>query len=254
METRFVHADDGTRLAYDCQGDGPGLLLLHGMPEGRRQWHDLGYVARLRPHFTVVTPDVRGFGESDTPATPDAYAVEILLADVARVAAACRLERFAVWGYSFGAILGLHLAARSPLVTRAVIAGTHFGRAMTAEVVARSVAQAEEVARAKDAGRLDALPLTPAQRAVAARIDIPAHIACLRAMAAWPPIAPRELHCPAFVYAGAADAEIAGALEAQRAEIAAAGIALHVFADLTHDGELRAVDTILPPALEFLRG
>src|SRR5437660_377565 len=98
MKTQFARTVDRTRIAYDICGEGPGLFLLHGMPEGREQWHESGYVEQLQHYFTVVTMDMRGFGESDAPLSPDAYALGHILGDVDRVAESCELDRFLIWG------------------------------------------------------------------------------------------------------------------------------------------------------------
>lgn len=254
LETQFAESTDHIRLAYDRCGSGPGLILLHGMPQGRRQWHELGYVERLRPRFTVVTLDLRGHGESDGPAYSSAYALDQLIADVHRVAQCCQLDRFHVWGFSFGGTLALHLAARSTHVRRAVIAGSHFGRALTEVVLAPALAQAEMVARARAEERLDALGLSPASRALAEQLNIPAQLACLRALPGWPPVEPWEVRCPTLVYTGIADEPIATALEQRRVEIEAAGISLRTFPDVTHQQELSAIETVLPPVLAFLSG
>jgi pimeloyl-ACP methyl ester carboxylesterase len=253
LKTQYVQSADGIRLAYDLCGLGPGLLLLHGLPIGRQHWHDLGYVERLRPYFTVVTLDLRGCGESDGPLDSAAYTLEQFMADVHLVAQRCHLERFSLWGFSFGGALALHLAARSERVERAVIAGSHFGRALTEEFLAPAIAQAEAIARARAEGSLDALGLSPAARALAEQLNIPAQLACLRALPAWPPVEPTELRCPTLVCVGAEDEPIASTLAARRAEMEAAGITLQTFAGLTHQQELSAIETALPPVLAFLR-
>jgi len=252
--TRCATGPDGVRLAYDVCGTGPALVLLPGHSDDRRVWHAAGYVHHLRDHCTVICLDPRGQGESDRPRDPAAYALERVLADVCAVADACGRERFAVWGYSFGGTVALQLAARCPRVTRAVAGGCHFGRIYDEALVARSAAQAWAVADAKDAGRLDELPLTPQQRAVAERIDIPAHIACLRALPGWPVVEPGDLRCPTYVYAGADDALVAPELEPRRGAIEAAGSVLHLIPGLDHATAFSAAAAVVPPVLAFLPG
>ncbi|MDN4074230.1 alpha/beta fold hydrolase [Fictibacillus terranigra] len=46
-------------------GDGPPLLLLHGHPQTHVMWHKIA--PRLADDFTVVVPDLRGYGESSKP-------------------------------------------------------------------------------------------------------------------------------------------------------------------------------------------
>lgn len=54
------------------QGTGPLVLLLHGFPETWYAWrHQLNYLALQGYH--AVAPDMRGYGDSDSPLGPDSY-------------------------------------------------------------------------------------------------------------------------------------------------------------------------------------
>jgi haloacetate dehalogenase len=57
---------EGVEIAFATAGSGPALLLLHGYPQNRFMW------ARVAPlltdRFTVVCPDLRGYGDSAKPA------------------------------------------------------------------------------------------------------------------------------------------------------------------------------------------
>src|SRR5215831_14659811 len=44
------------------QGYGPAILLIHAFPLNRTMWAP--QIASLTPHFRVIAPDIRGFGES----------------------------------------------------------------------------------------------------------------------------------------------------------------------------------------------
>jgi haloacetate dehalogenase len=46
-------------------GSGPPLLLLHGYPQTHVMWHKIA--PTLARHFTVICPDMRGYGDSDAP-------------------------------------------------------------------------------------------------------------------------------------------------------------------------------------------
>jgi haloacetate dehalogenase len=46
-------------------GSGPPLLLLHGYPQTHVMWHKIA--PDLAQHFTVICPDMRGYGDSDAP-------------------------------------------------------------------------------------------------------------------------------------------------------------------------------------------
>ena len=56
---------DGITIAYDTIGAGPPVLLLHGFPQTRAMWHAIA--PRLSRDFTVVTADLRGYGDSSKP-------------------------------------------------------------------------------------------------------------------------------------------------------------------------------------------
>lgn len=78
-----IEAVDGPLTpAYSIGGEGPPLLLLHGYPETRVTWHRVA--PTLARHFTLVMPDLRGYGDSDAPESPDGarYAKAIMARDM----------------------------------------------------------------------------------------------------------------------------------------------------------------------------
>ncbi|TFF14210.1 alpha/beta hydrolase [Pseudomonas sp. BCA14] len=60
-----------TTLRVRFGGSGPPLLLLHGHPRTHTTWHKVAPL--LASSFTVVCPDLRGFGKSAKPADPHDY-------------------------------------------------------------------------------------------------------------------------------------------------------------------------------------
>jgi hypothetical protein len=55
----------GATIRVLTKGDGPPLLLLHGHPETHVTWHKIA--SRLAEKYTVVLPDLRGYGDSSKP-------------------------------------------------------------------------------------------------------------------------------------------------------------------------------------------
>jgi haloacetate dehalogenase len=97
-------------------GAGPPLLLLHGYPQTHLCWHRVA--PRLAQRFTVVCPDLRGYGDSCGPAreTPDhaAYSKRAMARDQVAVMAALGFERFGVVGHDRGGRVAYRLAFDHP--------------------------------------------------------------------------------------------------------------------------------------------
>src|SRR5688572_27818021 len=69
---------DDIQLAYDDVGIGPAVVLIHGYPFNRSLWNE--QTEALTSRYRVVTPDLRGFGESDSsegPATMNRMAEDV---------------------------------------------------------------------------------------------------------------------------------------------------------------------------------
>ena len=111
------------RLYARVGGQGPPLLLLHGYPETHAAWHKVA--PALARHFTVVTPDLRGYGRSSCPpATFDhrAYSKQTMAHDMVLLMASLGFRRFAVMGHDRGARVAYRLALDEPdIVDRLVI-------------------------------------------------------------------------------------------------------------------------------------
>ena len=99
-----------------CRGGaGPPLLLLHGYPQTHVMWHRVAPV--LAQHFTVVCPDLRGYGDSDKPSGGGdhaAYSKRTMAQDQLEVMGAMGFERFAVAAHDRGARVALRLALDHP--------------------------------------------------------------------------------------------------------------------------------------------
>src|SRR5690349_20705377 len=81
-------------------GSGPALLLLHGHPRTHATWHKVAPL--LAEQFTVVCPDLRGYGQSSKPpTTPDhaPYSKRAMAADCVALMQALGHERFFAAGH-----------------------------------------------------------------------------------------------------------------------------------------------------------
>jgi pimeloyl-ACP methyl ester carboxylesterase len=113
-------ATDGFRLAYDRNGQGPPVLLLHGWPGDRGDYREV--VPRLAG-LDVIVPDLRGFGESDKhledPAT--AYSAAAQARSVIALIEELDLGRLVVAGYDIGSRIAQAVAADRPGLLRGLV-------------------------------------------------------------------------------------------------------------------------------------
>jgi haloacetate dehalogenase len=110
-----IHAVVGPRV------DRPALLLLHGYPQTHAIWHQVA--ARLAPRFNVVASDLRGYGDSEKPATtPDhaAYAKRAMAADQVALMRALGHDAFFLCGHDRGGRVAHRLAVDHPEAVRAI--------------------------------------------------------------------------------------------------------------------------------------
>ncbi len=104
----------GVRISYDVVGEGRPLMLLHGWSADRSWWTAPGYVDELRSDYRLINVDLRGHGASDKPHEASAYFSNALIGDVLAVADAESLDRFAIWGQSYGGGVAWMTAAAAP--------------------------------------------------------------------------------------------------------------------------------------------
>lgn len=115
----------GVQLSFEDVGSGPPVLLHTGGAGSSAMWTTGGYVERLS-RFRTILFDHRGRGRSDRPTDPAAHRLSEYVDDVAALAEHLALERYAFFGYSFGGLIGLELAARDPRVVGLIVLGTVF--------------------------------------------------------------------------------------------------------------------------------
>lgn len=100
---------NGIRMHYIFAGSGPALLLLHGTPKNSFYWYRL--LPLLTPHFTVVAPDLRGFGYTDKPPATEGYDSAVNADDMARLMTHLGHEKFYLHGEDRGADYAYALTA-----------------------------------------------------------------------------------------------------------------------------------------------
>lgn len=105
----------GAEINVAIAGEGPPLLLLHGNPLTLVSWHKIA--PTLAKSFTVIAPDLRGYGDSSKPDGGEdhaAYSFRAMGEDFFDVMDHFGFDRFAVAGHDRGARVGFRMALDQP--------------------------------------------------------------------------------------------------------------------------------------------
>lgn len=106
-----VRVGDIELFYRDIPGNGPPLVLLHGLSSNAHAFSGL-VSAGLSPAFRVIAPDLRGRARSSKPET--GYGMAEHAADIIGLLDALGLDRVVLGGHSFGGYLAIYLAAVYP--------------------------------------------------------------------------------------------------------------------------------------------
>lgn len=171
---------DSVEIAYDDEGQGEPILLVHGFASnGRVNWVATGWVkALVDAGFRVITIDNRGHGESEKLYDPKFYEAAEMAEDARRLLDHLGIQRCCVMGYSMGARITAFLAILYPARVRAaVFAGL-------ASNMIHGVGGGAEIAKALEAASLGDVTDLEAKAfryfAEQTRSDLKALAACIR--------------------------------------------------------------------------
>ncbi len=119
FELSQIEVGEGVSLRVRHGGSGPPLLLLHGYPETHMMWGQIA--GDLAKAFTVIAPDLRGYGRSTPPADSDdheTYSKRAMARDAIALMRHFGFERFDVAGHDRGGRVGYRLALDHPRAVR----------------------------------------------------------------------------------------------------------------------------------------
>lgn len=119
--TALPYADiNGARIRYVDKGNGPPLLLIHGLGATHADWQQqIDFFARL---FRVIAPDLRGHGDSEGDGP---FSVDRLASDLSQLLDVLRVGAFFIAGHSMGGAVAMQLALFKPeRVKKLVLADT----------------------------------------------------------------------------------------------------------------------------------
>jgi len=150
MKTRA----NGIEIDYEVTGSGPALLLSHGYGATRHMW-DAQH--RALPGWRVISWDMRGHGETDSPADAAQYSAALTVGDMRALLQLAGVESAVIGGLSLGGYVSLAFALAHPEMTRALVICDSGPGYRNAEARAAWNARAHERAAALEAKGLDAL-------------------------------------------------------------------------------------------------
>jgi haloacetate dehalogenase len=114
IDSATIQTSD-TSIFLRRQGSGPPVLLLHGFPETHLMWRSVAPL--LASEFTVICPDLRGYGRSGCPpSTPDhaPYSKRAMAREMVSVMQQLGFESFCVAGHDRGGRVACRMALDHP--------------------------------------------------------------------------------------------------------------------------------------------
>ncbi|MEA3014049.1 MAG: hypothetical protein QOD42_2594 [Sphingomonadales bacterium] len=125
IEVHHFTAEDGTKLAWHALGEGPAVVLLHGLfSDARTNWIRFGHAAEIAGRgFRLIMPDLRAHGESGKPHDPACYPPDILADDGLALVAHLGLRDYHLGGYSLGARTAVRMVVKGAAPKRLIVGG-----------------------------------------------------------------------------------------------------------------------------------
>jgi len=114
LHTRLVH---GYQRAYRMAGDGPPLLLIHGIGDSSRTWSEV--MPLLARKHLVIAPDLLGHGASDKPRAD--YSVAAYANGMRDLLTVLDIERVTLVGHSLGGGVAMQFAYQFPERTERLV-------------------------------------------------------------------------------------------------------------------------------------
>ncbi|MFN0190655.1 MAG: alpha/beta fold hydrolase [Aestuariivirga sp.] len=250
------------RSAFSVEGEGPPLLLIHGIGASRHSFD--GLVERLKGEFRCISYDLRGHDRSPTPKPP--YVLDDLVEDLEALRAELGIEKAHFAGHSLGGMIGPAYARKYPghVLSLGLYSTAAFRtqddsakvKGVVAAMRARGIPQVLETLKDRwftpeFAARSPEVVARRMKQVIDTDPDVFLSVFDIYAETEMSPWL-HEVKAPALVLTGENDG---GCNPRLNREIAAAmpGSELVILPVLRHAILLEAADQVAPPVLAFLR-
>jgi 3-oxoadipate enol-lactonase len=150
----MAHANiNNIQLAYDDEGAGPAIVLVHGYPFNRTMWDE--QAAELRNNYRVIRPDLRGHGETESSEGP--ATMNLMAHDIASLLDHLRVSRAVIGGLSMGGYVTLAFHQLFPSRVEKLLLADTRAQADTEEQKKVREEQAQKIPAEGMAGIVDAM-------------------------------------------------------------------------------------------------
>lgn len=109
------------QLRVLVSGSGPAVLLVHGFPDDHRVWRKQ-VPALVAAGYQVITPDMRGCGDSSLPNNVADFDIEHLISDLVTVLDTLGINKVSVVGHDWGAVIAWQFVMAHPQRVKAYAA------------------------------------------------------------------------------------------------------------------------------------
>lgn len=127
----MIFTSDKLAIAYDDEGEGQAVLLIHGHPFNRSMWRP--QIQALKSSCRVVAPDLRGYGDSTYDAPSHETRLEVFAADLLGLLDHLEIERAVLVGLSMGGQIVMEILRTNPNRASGAVLAATFAEAETPE-------------------------------------------------------------------------------------------------------------------------
>jgi pimeloyl-ACP methyl ester carboxylesterase len=253
MKSKYIISTDGAKIAYNVFGKGLPLVLVHGMGSNKEMWVDRGWVEVFEKHFTVITIDIRGNGESDKSYNSNFYSIANILEDINVVVKDCGFKECSYFGHSYGATIGLQICKHNKNIKKVVCGGTIFGNRFFKETVPEWINDYECLSLKKKNSMLDEENLSTEDKEWIEKTDFELELAQLKAWTTWEGIEVKDVKTNLAMYSGTNDNPLVlENLNTNETELKEKNVALKIFENFNHTELVSKVNIVSPWVLDFL--
>ena len=245
--------NSGVSIHYHVEGEGPPLVMQHGLTNSLQTWYAYGFVEELKKEYRVILVDARGHGRSDKPHDPKDYDLKLRVGDILAVMDDLDVDKAHYMGYSMGGRIGFGLVMHALDRFHSLILGGMGADTVNSDTppqdrintlrqgMAHYVSEAETKEGPIEAGRRERLLANDPEALIAATT-------APKGTDGVPKLLP-GLNLPCLLYCGDADGFYPGSKAAAEAIPNSVFVALP---GLNHGEASRAGELVLPHVTRFL--